>query len=393
MLVSLDDYARAARRRLPRTIYDVIAGGAGDEITLAANRAAFARIGLRPRALADVSSRRLATTVLGQPISMPVMLDPTGYARMAHRDAELAVARAAADAATLYAVSTITSYSLEAIAEASAGPNWFQLYPPADRGACRALIARAEAAGYAALCVTIDGATQGLRERDLKNRLTVPFRITPRRVLEGAVKPRWTASFLLGGVGRGGQGFGTHSPRPLSVRDAGAAIAATARAVTAATARAVTADEIAFIRDVWPRPLVVKGVQRADECDLLCELGVDGLVVSNHGGRQLDGVPASIDILPEVVEAMAGRGEVYLDSGVRRGTDVIKALALGARAVLIGRPYLYGLAVAGQAGVRHVLEILRAEIDQTMVLLGCNDVGALDHSWVSAGRPARVEGR
>lgn len=383
MLLNLDDYARAARRRLPRTIYDVIAGGAGDEITLAANRAAFARIALRPRALADVSSRRLATTVLGQPISMPVMLDPTGYARMTHRDAELAVARAATGAATIYAVSTITSYPLEAIAEASAGPKWFQLYPPADRTACRALISRAAAAGYEALCVTIDGATQGLRERDLRNQLTVPFRITPRRVLESAVKPQWTANFLLGGVGHGGQGFGSHAPRPLSIRDAGAAIAA--------TARAVTAEEIAFIRDLWPRPLVVKGVQRGDECDLLCQLGVDGVVVSNHGGRQLDGVPASIDILPEVVQAMAGRGEVFLDGGVRRGTDVIKALALGARAVLIGRPYLYGLAVAGQPGVRHVLEILRAELDQAMVLLGCDDVGALDRSWVSAGQPARAE--
>jgi isopentenyl diphosphate isomerase/L-lactate dehydrogenase-like FMN-dependent dehydrogenase len=385
MLLNLDDYARAAGRRLPRTIFDVIAGGAGDEITLAANRAAFARIGLRPRALADVSSRRLATTVLGQPISMPVMLDPTGYARMAHRDAELAVARAAADAATIYAVSTITSYPLEAIAKASAGPKWFQLYPPADRVACRSLIGRADAAGYAALCVTIDGATQGLRERDLRNRLTVPFRFTPRRVLEGAVRPRWTANFLLGGAGRGGQGFGAHAPRPLSIRDAGAAIAA--------TARTVTADEIAFIRDLWPRPLVVKGVQRADECDLLCQLGVDGVVVSNHGGRQLDGVPASIDILPEVVEAMAGRGEVFLDGGVRRGTDVVKALALGARAVLVGRPYLYGLAVGGEAGVRHVLEILRSEIDQTMVLLGCDDVAALDHSWVSPGQAVRVESR
>jgi isopentenyl diphosphate isomerase/L-lactate dehydrogenase-like FMN-dependent dehydrogenase len=385
MLVSLDDYGRAARRRLPRTVFDVIAGGAGDEVTLAANRAAFGQISLRPRALADVSSRRLATTVLGQPISMPVMLDPTGYARMAHRDAELAVARAAADAATIYAVSTITSYSLEAVAAASDGPKWFQLYPPADRAACGALIGRAAAAGYAALCVTIDGATSGLRERDLRNRLTVPFRITPRRLLESAVKPGWTANFLLGGVGRGGQGFGRHALRPASIRDAGAAIAA--------TARAVTADEIGFIRDLWPGPLVIKGVQRADECDLLCELGVDGLVVSNHGGRQLDGVPASIDILPEVIGAIAGRAEVFLDSGVRRGTDVIKALALGAKAVLIGRPYLYGLAVAGQAGVRHVLEILRAEIDQTMVLLGCDDIGALDHSWVSAGRPARAEGR
>jgi isopentenyl diphosphate isomerase/L-lactate dehydrogenase-like FMN-dependent dehydrogenase len=385
MLLNVDDYRRAARRRLPRSVYDVIAGGAGDEVTLQENELAFRRITLRPRALADVATRDLGTTVLGRRVSMPLLLGPTGYARMAHREAELAIARAAARAGTVYGVSTITSFPLEEVAAASTGPKWFQLYPPADRDACAALVRRADAAGYAVLCVTIDGALAGLRERDQRNRLGIPFRITPRRVLESATHPRWTASFVRGGVGRGEQGFGAVAPRPRSMRDAGAAIAA--------TARAITPGEIRFIREIWTGPLVVKGVQREDEADLLCELGIDGVVVSNHGGRQLDTVPAAIDILPAVAEAIGGRAEVFVDGGIRRGGDVVKALALGARAVLVGRPYLYGLTVRGESGVTEVLEIFRREIDQTMALLGCPDVASIGRDCVGPVRSLTAPAR
>lgn len=375
MLCNLIDYESAARRRLPKAVFDVIAGGAGDEITLARNRAAFADLALRPRALADVGARELASTVLGAPVSMPVMLDPCGYARMAHRDAEIAVARAAAQAGTIYALSTISSVPLELVAAATDAPKWFQLYPPADRSDCAALIARAKSAGFYALCVTIDGALAGLRERDRRNHLTVPLQLSPRLLLEGASRPGWALDFLRGGAGRGDQGFGAMS-RPQSLRKAGAAIAA--------TARAITAEEIGFIRQQWDGPLIVKGIQRGDECDLLLSLGVDGIVVSNHGGRQLDGVRASIETLPEVIDAVGGRAEVFLDGGVRRGTDVFKALALGARAILIGRPYLYGLAVAGEAGVRQVLEMLRFELDQTLALAGCARIAEIDQSAVQS---------
>ncbi len=382
MLCNLTDYESAARRRLPKAVFDVIAGGAGDEVTLARNRAAFADLSLRPRALADVNARQLSSTVLGMPVSMPVMLDPCGYARMAHRDAELAVARAAAQAGTIYALSTISSVPLEIVAGATDAPKWFQLYPPADRDECSRLIERAQVAGFRALCVTIDGALAGLRERDKRNRLTVPLKLGPRLLLEGASRPRWAVDFLRGGAGRGDQGFGAMA-RPQLLRNAGAAIAA--------TARAITAEEIEFIRQRWRGPLIVKGLQRGDECELLLSLGIDGIVVSNHGGRQLDGVRASIETLPEVVEAVAGRAEVFLDGGVRRGTDVFKALALGARAVLVGRPYLYGLAVAGEDGVRQVLEMLRFELDQTMALAGCARISDIDHSHVEVQRTGQAK--
>jgi isopentenyl diphosphate isomerase/L-lactate dehydrogenase-like FMN-dependent dehydrogenase len=380
MLINIDDYRSAARRRLPKSVFEVIDGGAGDEVTLRRNRAAFGQIALRPRSLGDTSTRDLSTTVLGQPVSMPVMLGPAGFARMADRDGELAVARAAAAAKVAYGVSTVTAFSLEDIAAETDGPKWFQLYPPADRKETAELIARAAAAGYLALCVTIDGAVGGLRERDKRNRLSVPLRISPKLIAQGAVRPQWALDFLRGGAGAGSLGLAgidsnfrrkpaSATSRPKSLAEAGEAIAA--------TARAITEDEIAFIRDRWSGPLVLKGVHRADEVERMLELGVDGFVVSNHGGRQLDGVLSTIEILPEVVQATRDRAEVFIDSGVRRGTDVVKALALGARGVFVARPYFYGLAAGGEAGVAHILEILRAEVDNAMTLLGVASVDEL----------------
>lgn len=381
LYVNVDDFRRAARRRLPRIAFDAIDGGAGDEVTLRRNRAAFDDLALRPRALAPVARRDLSTTVLGEAVSLPVLLGPTGFARMAHRDAELAAARAAAAAGTVYALSTVASHEPEAVARAADGPQWFQLYPPGDREACAALIARVAAAGYRALVVTVDNAVGGLRERDRRHRLAVPLRITPRLVLHGATRPRWSLDYLRGGVGRGAQGMGalfyaergTHHPT-RSLAEAGRAMAG--------AARAITPEELHFIRESWDGPLLVKGILRGEECRMLLDLGVDGIVVSNHGGRQLDGVLATIEALPEVVRAVDGEAEVLLDGGIRRGTDVVKALALGARAVLVGRPYLFGLAAAGEAGVRGVIEVLRAEVDQTMALVGCSSVADIDPSAV-----------
>lgn len=379
--INLEDYRRSARRRLPRSVFELIAAGSADEITLRENRAAFDRIQLRPRSLGDVTSCEIGTTLFGERLSMPVLLAPCGYSRMAHSLAELATGRGAEKAGTIFCVSTVTSYTLEEVARASAGPKWFQLYPPPDPDACRAVIGRAKAAGYRALCVTIDAATLGLREKVKRNGLTVPMRITPSLVAQGVVRPRWAVDFLRGGVGQGDQGLG-----------GGAKAQSLARAgeVVTSIARSVTDVDIRLIREAWDGPLLIKGVQRGDEVDTLIDLGADGVIVSNHGGRQLDGVPASVEILPEVLAQVAGRIPVLVDGGFRRGTDVVKAIALGASAVLIGRPYLYGLATAGEAGVAHVLELLGDEIRQTMQLLGYPTVDSLDETAVARSRTGSI---
>jgi isopentenyl diphosphate isomerase/L-lactate dehydrogenase-like FMN-dependent dehydrogenase len=370
---------RQARRRLPRAVFDAIEGAAGDEITMRANREALEQIRLRPRALADVRSRDLSTTVLGQPVTMPVLLAPCGMARMADSEAELAVARSAQRAGTVFAISGASSYSLEDIAGAATGPLWYQLYLPPTRDGAAALIARVEDAGYPVLCVTVDTAVEITRERDVRNRLTLPIRPTPRLVLSGLSRPRWSKDFVLGKVGHGHSmhGFGR------AVRTAYQNLADTIENLTP-----VTFDDLAWLRERWDGKLVVKGILRGDECERMLDLGVDGIVVSNHGGRTVDCVMATIDALPEVVEAVAGRAEVFVDGGVRRGTDVVKALALGARACLIGRPYMYGLGAGGEAGVDRVLGILRAELERAMALLGCATVADIDAGIVAQARSA-----
>jgi isopentenyl diphosphate isomerase/L-lactate dehydrogenase-like FMN-dependent dehydrogenase len=368
--LTLDDVRRRARRRLPHTAFDAIDGGGGDELSLRRNRSAFDELLLRPRALADVRVRDLSTTVLGDPVSLPLLLGPVGYARMTHREAELAIARAAARVATVCGVSTFTSYSLEEIARAGSAPLWYQIYPPAESAAREALVERVRRAGFRALCVTIDAAVPGQRRRELRSGLRVPLRMTPRLLVESASRPRWLVDYLRGGVGRGEQGL-----PPVARSTSGA------RATPAANT-IVTEDVVAHLRELWEGPLVIKGVLRAEECELILGLGADAIVVSNHGARQLDSVPAPIEVLPEVVDAVRGRAEVFVDGGFRRGTDVAKALILGARAVLVGRPALYGLAVGGEAGVVHVVEMLRRELDQTFALLGCASLADLDPSLV-----------
>ena len=380
MLVNLDDYRDLARRRLPKTVFDVIEGGGADELTLRRNRSAFEHLLLRPRSLGDTNTRDLSTTVFGDRVSIPLLLGPAGLARMAHRHGELAVARAAARADVIYAVGTATSYELEDIATSTTQPKWFQLYPPSDRGECAALISRAQLAGFKALCVTVDGSVNGLRERDRRNHLTVPLRVTPRLVTQALARPRWALDFARGGVGRGAQG--TSGLSRNDVRRS-RSWAEGARAI-AATVRSVTVGDIEFIRSQWTGPLVIKGVHRADEVDLMLGLGADGLVVSNHGGRQLDTVLSSIEALPEVVHEVGGRAQVFVDGGFRRGTDVVKALALGARAVLVGRPYFHGLAIGGERGVADVIATLRSEIDNTMALLGCASIVELNPTYVQA---------
>jgi isopentenyl diphosphate isomerase/L-lactate dehydrogenase-like FMN-dependent dehydrogenase len=359
---------RKRARRLPRAIFDAVDGGAGDEVTLRENRRAYERIAFAPPALADAGSRDLTTTILGDPVSMPLLLAPCGMARMLNSAGELAVARAAGKAGTIFAVSGVSSYPLEDIAGVATGPLWYQLYLLSDREATTAKLARARTAGYRVLCVTVDATIAALRERDVRNGLEIPPALSLRLVVGALRKPSWLAAFVRGEVGDAGLGA------RVAVRD----FVTTIRQLIG-----VTSDELRWIRERWEGPLVVKGVMRGDDCEELLRLGVDGIVVSNHGGRQLDGARATIEILPEVVEAVNGRVEVFVDGGVWRGSDVVKAVALGARAVLIGKAYMFGLAAYGEAGVDRVLEIFRVELDRTLGMLGCSCVADLNPSLLA----------
>jgi isopentenyl diphosphate isomerase/L-lactate dehydrogenase-like FMN-dependent dehydrogenase len=333
--VNVWDYERLAAERLDANAHAYFAGGAGDEITLRENVAAFQRRRLRPRVLVDVSAVNTATTVLGTDVSMPVLIAPLAFQRMAHPDGELATARAAAAAGTIMCLSTAATRSpSEILAGCEAGARWFQVYVFANRGLTERLIAEAIECSFEALVLTVDTPFLGRRERDLR----VDFRL-PEELEQYAERLR---------------GFDP----ALSWRD------------------------LEWLSG-YGLPLVVKGILTAEDASLACEHGAAAVVVSNHGARQLDGVPASIDVLEEVVEAVDGRAEVLLDGGVRRGTDVLKAVALGARAVLIGRAMLWGLAANGEEGVRHVLELLRAELELGLALLGCASPAAVTRSHVS----------
>ncbi len=351
--IRIDDYEGLARERMERSAYDYYAGGAGDERTLAANRAAFDAITLRPRALVDVSRIDVATTVLGQPVALPVLLSPTAFNRLAHDDGEMAAARAARTAGTVMIGSTLSTCTLEDVATAGQGPLWFQLYVYKDRGLTQELIARAEACGYGALVLTVDTPLLGRRYRDLRNNFVLPEGISMRN-FEAAMTnaARW----------------GVHSSFSSYVHD-----------LFDAT---LTWDAVSWLLGQTRLPIIVKGILTEEDASLAVHNGVSGVIVSNHGGRQLDGVNASIDALPEVVDAVAGRVEVLMDGGIRRGTDVLKALALGARAVCIGRPYLWALAAAGEAGVVDVLRILREELALAMALSGRPTVASIDRSLV-----------
>lgn len=362
-----------ARRRIPRPVFDFIEGGAEDEVTRRANLRAFREYEFRPRALVDVSERSTATTVLGTPVSMPVLLSPCGLARLANTAGETAAARAAADAGTVFTLSTASSRSLEEVAAAGSGPQWFQLYVWRDRAATAALVERARAAGYTALCFTIDVPVSGRRERDVRNGMTIPPRPAPRTLLSYASHPGWVRGALLS--------------EPITFRNfvgqgAGDSAVALGSFVNSQLNPSMNWDDLVWLREVWSGPIIVKGVMRAEDARRSVDLGADGVVVSNHGGRQLDGLPSTLAVLPEVVDAVGTSAEVYLDGGIRRGTDVVKALALGARAVMIGRPWMYGLAAGGEAGVRTVLELLRREIDACMTLLGVRSVDDLDAALV-----------
>ena len=337
--VNIFDYERLAQRRMDPGTWAYFAGGSNGEVTLRANRRAFECIQLRPRVLIDVSTIDMKTSILGIPVKMPILLAPVGFQGLAHPEGECAAARALGPTGSLMVVSTFSSRTLEEIAQAATGPLWFQLSAP-DRSWTERLVKRATTAGYRALVLTVDAPRSGNKERVTR---------------QGFHLPTFKANF---GDEPVGNNF-TSLP---------------------------TWDSLAWLRDMSPLPLVLKGILTAEDAHLAVEHGMNGIIVSNHGGRQLDGVSPAIEALPEVVAAVDGRCEIYMDSGIRRGTDVLKALALGARAVLMGRPAVWGLAVGRTDGVISVLEILRTELEQAMALAGCPTLATIDHTVVKISR-------
>ncbi|HTK09080.1 MAG TPA: alpha-hydroxy acid oxidase [Ktedonobacteraceae bacterium] len=339
--MNLFEYEVLASKYMEPAIWDYYQGGSDDEVTLKSNRASFERLHLRPRVLVDVTTIDMHTTVQGVPISMPIMIAPTAFHRLVHTEGECATVRAAGNADTVMVASTFSTCSLEETARAACGPLWFQLYVYRDLHLSQALVQRAEASGYRAIVLTVDAPRLGRRERDIHNAFTVP----------ASVRIANFARDLLPDA---------YIPEPA----------------------VITWDTVKWLRSITSLPVLLKGILTADDALLACEHGIDGIIVSNHGGRQLDGAVASIDALPEIVQAVAGKCEVYMDGGIRRGTDVLKALALGARAVLIGRPVLWGLAMNGSAGVQHVLELLRSELSLAMTLAGCPALTEIRHSLI-----------
>ena len=374
--LNIEDLREMARRRLPRVVFDYIDGGAESEITLRENCRAFESITFRPRCAVPAGRCDLSTTVAGSRLAFPLMLGPVGSSRMFHPGGEPAAARAAGAAGLGYVLSTLSGSRMEDVKAASNGPVWYQLYLVGGHDVARAAIARARAAGFSGLVVTIDTPVAGLRERDFRNGTKELLRGRPLAMLphvaQVRTRPRWLAGFVKD---RGLMKFPNVmlADGPMAYADVGAALEQSA----------VCWDDLRWIREEWNGPLIIKGVHTAEDGRRAVEAGADAIVVSNHGGRQLDGVPATLRMLPEVVDAVGGRVEVLMDGGVRRGSDIVKALCLGARAVLIGRGYAYGLAAGGEAGVANAIEIFRSGMIRTMRLLGCPSLEALDASYLN----------
>ncbi|MFY0563574.1 alpha-hydroxy acid oxidase [Archangium lansingense] len=373
MIINLEDLRQRARRRLPRTIFDYVEGGAEDEYTVHANRRGFERYLFRARTLVDVSARDQSTTLLGEKLSTPIILGPTGLAGLVAPWGEVLAAKAAANRGSLFTLSTMSICTIEEVAAAAPSPLWFQLYVWKDRGVTRSLVERARAAGYRALCLTVDVQEMGNRERDRRNGFIIPPRVTFTNLLDVFRHLGWVLRM-------------SSSPRATfgNFIETGALAKKDAVSVAGFTNKqfdpSVSWKDIEWLRSIWSGPLVLKGITCAEDARLAVEHGVQAIIVSNHGGRQLDFLPAGTDVLPEVVDAVQGRAEVVLDGGIRRGSDVVKAIALGARACMIGRPFLYGLAADGQAGVELTLDILSKEIDRTLALLGRPRLADLDRS-------------
>jgi isopentenyl diphosphate isomerase/L-lactate dehydrogenase-like FMN-dependent dehydrogenase len=383
------DLREKARRRLPRGVFEFFDRGNGDEVALAHNRDAFERFKFAPRVLVDTSRRSLAVTLFGRRQALPLVVAPTGSAGLAWYEGEIALARAAAAAGIPFTLATGSMTAMERVAAEAGGTLWFQLYMWPDRSLSYRLVERARAAGFEALVVTVDTPVPPGREYNLRNGMTVPFRFTRRNVADLLFHPRWLATVLGRYLVTSGMPRYENYPTELKRR-----ITAAPMGRSMMVTDSLAWEDLRRLRERWPRTLIVKGILRADDALRAAECGADGIVVSNHGGRAVDSTPAPIEVLPEVVDAVGERLVVLVDSGFRRGADVVKALALGAKAVMIGRAPLYGTAVAGQAGAARAIEIFRDEMDRLLALIGCPDVASLGRDFLvaaerGAGRAAQ----
>ncbi|RDS83756.1 alpha-hydroxy-acid oxidizing protein [Dyella monticola] len=365
-ITNVADLRALAKRRVPRAFFEYADRGSYDEVTLRANRSAFERIALRQRVMSNVDNRSLATDIVGQPVSMPLALAPTGLTGLQHGGGEILAARAAEKAGIPFCLSTMSICSIEQVRAATEKPFWFQVYVMRDRGFTRDLIRRAKAAECSALMLTADLTVQGQRHREIKNGLSVPPKITLRNILDMASKPRWAWSMLRAPS----RSFGNLQGR---IENTGS-LTTLAQWIANQFDPTLEWKDLEWIRELWPGKLIIKGITDPRDARIAAEHGVDAIVVSNHGGRQLDGAPATIDLLPSVVEAVGDRTEVLFDSGIQSGQDLLKALAYGARAGLIGKAFLYGLGALGEAGVSKTIELIRRELSVSMALTGQTDV-------------------
>lgn len=377
--VNIAELRTLARRRVPGVVFDYVDGAAGDELTAQRNQGDLRRLAVVPRILTGAVDIDLSTTVLGRPVDVPLLGAPTGMTGIVHHDGEIGMARAVHGAGSLYVLSSVGSRTIEEVAEQSPGPKWFQLYVSRDRGYARELVARARAAGYLALVLTVDVQQSGARERDRRNGFTLPPRLSARALAQGLVRPRWSIDFVRRASG---SGFLSEIGE-RSVRAGGAAVSF-AESINRQFDPHLSWRDISWLQEEWEGPIVLKGVLRAQDARQAARLGVAGVVVSNHGGRQLDQAPSSILALPAVAEAVGSEIEVYMDGGIRRGVDIVKALALGARACLTGRALAYGLGACGAAGAARAMNLLVEELRLAMVLAGCGSVRELDRSWVAS---------
>jgi L-lactate dehydrogenase (cytochrome) len=384
---SVADLRLLAKRRLPRGVFDYIDGAAEDERTMAANASAFAHYRFRPRILRDVGTVDPSTTLLGKPLDLPLVLAPTGFTRIADPQGELAVARAAARAGLPYTLSTLSTRSIEEVAEANgAGRRWFQVYVWRDRGLVKDMLDRAAAAGYEAIVPTVDTAVLGRRERDVRRGFSLPPKIGLDTLIDGAIHPSWTWQFVrsepirFANVSTSAQAGG---------KGDGSTAVSLSEYVNAQFDPTMSWADIEWMRANWSGPIALKGIQTVADAKIAADSGIDAVILSNHGGRQLDDAPAAVDLVAPVADAVGGTTEIICDGGVRRGSDIVKAVALGATACMAGRAYLYGLGAAGERGVDHVLDLFAADVRRTMALIGAGSVGDVTTDLVEAATLAR----
>jgi L-lactate dehydrogenase (cytochrome) len=373
--LEIADLKALAKRRVPKMFFDYADSGAWTESTYRANEEDFRKVKLRQRVLVDMTNRTLESTMIGQKVSMPVALAPTGFTGMQHADGEMLAAQAAEEAGVPFTLSTMSICSIEDVASATTKPFWFQLYVMRDRDFVKNLIDRAKAAKCSALVLTLDLQILGQRHKDLRNGLSAPPKFTPKHIWQMATRPLWCMQML----GTKRRSFGNVVGHAKNVSDLSSLSVWTAEQFDPQ----LSWDHVAWIKDMWGGPLILKGILDVEDAQMAARTGADAIIVSNHGGRQLDGAPSSISMLPKIVDAVGDRIEIHLDGGIRSGQDVLKAVALGAKGTYIGRPFLYGLGAGGKAGVTKALDIIRKELDITMALCGKRDIRDIDGSVIA----------